>query len=323
MSDAEKASLRNDLSVINADRANVNFAVPGPYTNDADAYANGVDYGEMYRKPDGSLSWNLGDPDAQLYIAAVEVALGTTIELALPAATNPRKIISDFYKAEKDAGRYSLHKRIYLPIYDNLAANAVDAITTTSGTFPISGAVTVAPGYVQGNGTTGYFDSGASLGGVGGSNASGSIWFITPLRVNEINRYEGSNGALTQRASVGTSLSNLSQHLLPSSTNFAGSGVSVGGITIGSTVSSSSRFVKNLSGSTFLTGTNTNTDTTEIPTVNMYFLARNNNNIGLTAPHTEQRGGYGFGLGLTEAQAEGYALNLKSLYESLTGLTLP
>ena len=39
------------------------------------------------------------DPDAKLYIATVEAALGATIEAALPAATNPKKIISDFYKA--------------------------------------------------------------------------------------------------------------------------------------------------------------------------------------------------------------------------------
>jgi hypothetical protein len=264
------------------------------------------------------------DPDAKLYIATVQAALGaTTIEAALPNATNPKKIISDFYKAEKDAGRYSLHKRIFLPIYNNLAANAVDAITRNSGSFPISGAVTVAPGYVQGNGTTGYFDSGASLGGVGGTNASGSIWFITPLRVNGSFRVEGANGGTIERASLITNTSNVAQHVIPSSNSFAGLATTTGGLTIGSTVTTSSRFVKNLSGSTFTTGTDATLDTTAIPAGNLYFLARNNNNIGLTLPHPERRGGYGFGLGLTEVQAEGYALNLKSLYESLTGLILP
>jgi hypothetical protein len=264
------------------------------------------------------------DPDAKLYIATVQAALGaTTIEAALPNATNPKKIISDFYKAEKDAGRYSLHKRIYLPIYNNLAANAVDAITTTSGAFPISGAVTVAPGYVQGNGTTGYFDSGASLGGVGGSNASGSIWAISPLRASSTQRFEGANGGGSERASLGTNTVNIITYLLPSLGSTCDLSGVAGGISIGSTVSTSSRFVKNLSGSTFATTLSTVSDITAIPTCNMYFLARNNNNIGLTSTHTERRGGYGFGLGLTEVQAEGYALNLKTLYESLTGLTLP
>lgn len=264
------------------------------------------------------------DPDAKLYIATVQAALGaTTIEAALPNATNPKKIISDFYKAEKDAGRYSLHKRIYLPIYNNLAANAVDAITATSGSFPISGAVTVAPGYVQGNGTTGYFDSGASLGGVGGTNASGSIWFITPLRVSGVFRVEGANGGAIERASLITNTLNLAQYVHPSTSAFAELATTTGGITIGSTISTSSRFVKNLSGSTFATGINATLDTTAIPAGNLFFLARNNNNAGIIFPHTERRGGYGFGLGLTEVQAEGYALNLKSLYENLTGLTLP
>ena len=261
------------------------------------------------------------DPDAKLYIAAVEAALGATIEIALPSATNPRKIISDFYKAEKDAGRYALHKRIYLPIYNNLAANAVDAITRTSGTF--AGTVTVAPGYVQGNGTTGYFDSGASLGGVGGSNASGSIWFIAPLRAAGTQRFEGANGGGSERASLGTNTVNIAQYLLPSTGSTTDLTGTAGGITIGSTISTSSRFLKNLSGSTFGTTVNTTLDTTAIPTINLFFMARNNNNTGITLAHTERRGGYGFGLGLTQAQAEGYALNLKSLYESLTGLTLP
>jgi hypothetical protein len=262
------------------------------------------------------------DPDAKLYIATVQAALGaTTIEAALPNATNPKKIISDFYKAEKDAGRYSLHKRIFLPIYNNLAANAVDAITRDSGTF--AGTVTVAPGYVQGNGTTGYFDSGASLGGVGGSNASGSIWFITPLRANATLRVEGVNGAIGDRATLLTNIGNVIEYALPSLTTLTSLATSPGGITIGSTITTSSRFVKNLSGSTFGTAANTTLDTATIPTGNLYFLARNNNNDGLIGQHTERRGGYGFGLGLTEVQAEGYALNLKSLYESLTGLTLP
>jgi ATP phosphoribosyltransferase regulatory subunit HisZ len=36
-----------------------------------------------------------------------------------------------------------------------------------------------------------------------------------------------------------------------------------------------------------------------------------------------QMGAYGAGLGLTEAQANGFSLNLKNLYEGLTGIALP
>jgi len=266
------------------------------------------------------------DPDAKLYIATVQAALGaTTIEAALPAATNPKKIISDFYKAEKDAGRYSLHKRIYLPIYNNLAANAVDAITRDSGTFPISGAVTVAPGYVQGNGTTGYFNSNIGLPAVGGSNGNGSMWQIIPQRVLGISRYEGINGPLLERVSIGASSVNFNQFILPSNNSSLTIAISEtsAGILIGSTTSTSSRFIKFLKSEVFTTQANTTIDTSAIPSGNLFFLARNNNDLGINNAHTEQRGGYGFGLGLTEAQAEGYALNLKSLYESLTGIALP
>jgi hypothetical protein len=266
------------------------------------------------------------DPDAKLYIATVQAALGaTTIEAALPNATNPKKIISDFYKAEKDAGRYSLHKRIFLPIYNNLAANAVDAITATSGTFPISGSVTVAPGYVQGNGTTGYFNSNIGLPAVGGSNGNGSMWQIIVQRVPGINRYEGVNGPLLERVSIGASLLDTNQFILPSNNSSLTINISEtsAGILIGSTTSTSSRFVKFLKSEVFTTEANTTIDTSTIPSGNLFFLARNNNNSGILFPHTERRGGYGFGLGLTQAQAEGYVLNLKSLYENLTGFTLP
>jgi len=106
------------------------------------------------------------DPDARLYIAAVEAVLpSNNIATALPNASNPKRIISDFIKAEKAASRWTLHKRIYLPIYANAAASAVDIVSQTSGEFTLSG-VTHAAGYVQGDGTSGYFDF-DSFGGLG------------------------------------------------------------------------------------------------------------------------------------------------------------
>ena len=266
------------------------------------------------------------DPDARLYIAAVETALGTPIATALPSATsNPKRIISDFIKAEKAASRWSLHKRIYLPIYANAAASAIDIVSRTSGTFTGLGSVTHAAGYVQGNGTSGYFDSGVGLPAVSGSNASGSMWAIIPQRVNGIARFEGVNGALAERVSLGSNNVDYSQWLLAStlSATTISTAETSAGIMIGSTISTASRFVKFKKAGAFATQTNTTLDTTSIPSGNLFFLARNNNDSGINNAHTERRGGYGFGLGLTEAQAEGFAANLETLYEGLTGISLP
>lgn len=264
------------------------------------------------------------DPDAKAYITAVEAALGTTIEIALPSASNPKRIISDFIKAEKAASRWTLHKRIYLPIYANAEASAIDMVGRNVGTFTASG-VTHAAGYVNGNGSTGYFDSGIGLPAVGGSNASGSIWQIIPQRVLAIARFEGVNGPGLERVSIGANSSDLNQFILPSNSSSLTIGASEtsAGILIGSTISTSSRFGKFRKAGAFTTVTNTTLDTTVIPSGDLFFLARNNNNLGINNAHVERRGGYGFGLGLTQAQAEGFAANLETLYEGLTGITLP
>jgi len=264
------------------------------------------------------------DPDARLYIAAVEAVLpGNNIATALPNASNPKRILSDFIKAEKAASRWALHKRIYLPIYNNVAASAIDMVSRNVGTF--IGGVTHAAGYVNGDGTSGYFDSGIGLPAVGGSNASGSIWRIIPQRVPGVSRYEGVNGSGAERVSLGTTATDFIQFLLPSVTTFATTSTfeTSAGIEIGSATSTSSRFIKFRKAGAFTTGSSTALDTTVIPSGNLFFLARNNNDLGINNAHTERRGGYGFGLGLTEAQAEGFAANLETIYEGLTGLTLP
>jgi hypothetical protein len=178
---------------------------------------------------------------------------------------------------------------------------------------------------VQGDGFTGYFDSGIGLPAVGGSNASGSMWRIIPQRVTGVSRYEGVNGSGAERVSLGTSAGDFSQFVLPSTTTSAqiATPETSAGIEIGSTTSTSSRFIKFRKAGAFATGSSTALDTTAIPSGDLFFLARNNNDAGITLAHTERRGGYGFGLGLTEAQAEGYAANLETLYEGLTGISLP
>jgi hypothetical protein len=256
------------------------------------------------------------DPDAKGYIDAVVAAGGTV-------SGGQKSAINTFYKTGKSAGWYSSLKRMYLPIWASAAPNAIDMIALGSGTF--NGTVTHGAGFVQGDGLTGYFNSNIGLPAVGGSNGNGSMWQIIPQRAIGINRYEGINGPLLERVSIGSSVANFNQFILPSnnsSLTIAPSETSAG-ILIGSTTSTSSRFVKFLKSGVFTTQANTTTDTSTIPSGNLFFLARNNNDLGISNAHTERRGGYGFGLGLTESQAEAFTLALKNLWEGCTGSVLP
>jgi hypothetical protein len=275
------------------------------------------------------------DDDADAYIAAVEAALGTSIYLALPNATSDAKrIITDFYKAEKDAGRYSLHKRIYLPIYNNLAANAVDAITRTSGTFPISGAVTVAPGYVQGNGTTGYFDFGATPSALGLTLQSASLFALVKTASSQTGS-RGMLGASEGGANIaavllsGTSAGTLiafADASLQVTDGYAGAALSTAnqfGIFIGSRFSGSTRIQRRItSGESLLTSEN-DPDTGTVPTTRNIFSMGFNYAGALNVASNAEFGAYGAGLGMSQSNAAAYTLNLKTLWENLTGLTLP
>jgi hypothetical protein len=93
------------------------------------------------------------DPDARAYIAAVETAGGTV-------SATQRTAVSDFYRAGKSAGWYSSIKRLYLPIWAAAAPNAI--CMTRADQRHVQRHGDSWRGYVQGDGSTGYFDTGGS-----------------------------------------------------------------------------------------------------------------------------------------------------------------
>jgi hypothetical protein len=263
------------------------------------------------------------DPDAKLYIAAVEAALGATIGSALPAATNPKKIISDFYKAEKDAGRYALHKRIFLPIYNNLAANAVDAITKTSGTFVNT--PTTAMGYVKGNGTSQYFRTGfiPSSNFADAQNASIG-WLAVNAATSGTRAHLGSENLITQSLSsvciTGTSLrfdcGNRSQ-----STEILAVADQIGIVISTSFAGRVRQEQRRQSGFSTLADNLLITPGT-LPNIEMYCMARNLDGT-MVLPSDAGYGSWFMNTGMSASNAVGFTANLKTLWENLTGLTLP
>jgi hypothetical protein len=256
------------------------------------------------------------DPDAKAYINTI-VSAGATVTSA------QRNAINTFYKTAKKDGFYTPIKRFYLPIWGVAAPNAVDLITTASGTFV--GGVTHGAGFIQGNGTTGRFDLGVSpdtLGLVDGSASLSTLVYasqvgtgfrvvygvtqVSPARKNlRLSRLGTTTGI-----EFGVGANNASD------TNF-------NGIYIGSETASNSRYsrVRRSGGVTSL-ATNTTSSTGGYPTINAQVMAANNSG-NFANFSSDQIGSAHIGVAMTTTQADAFTAALKTLWETCTGLTLP
>lgn len=107
------------------------------------------------------------DPDAASYIALVEAA-GVSVSAVQIAALNA------FVAGEKSASRWALHRRMYLPIWGNAAANAICMVSGASGSFV--GGISHAAGYWQSDGSTGYFNTAGNMSADGLSTSSGMMF---------------------------------------------------------------------------------------------------------------------------------------------------
>jgi hypothetical protein len=262
------------------------------------------------------------DPDAAAYIAAVEAAGGTVTATQSGA-------INAFIIAEKAASRWTSHKRMYLPIWAVAAANAIDMITRTSGTFV--GGMTHTAGYVTTDGTTGHFLSDVSPSGAGCTLDGTGVFALTTgasaLNLINTQRYFGA-----QASSNSTRLFLAGSH---NSARFASIGMnntlfftdfSAGdqrGVQFLGRNTSLSRFVL-LRASSLLSNSQLSLSSAINSTTPMCWLAGNNNGaISGYAPNTARLGAAGMTDGMSQATAEAFTLQLKALWETCTGQTLP
>jgi len=242
------------------------------------------------------------DPDAAAYIAAVEAA-GATVTGA------QRTAIDTFYLAAKADSYYTSLKRLYLPIWGVTAANAIDMISLTSGTF--NGGVTHGAGFVQGNGTTGYFDFGVSP--IAQGLSVGDHFLIALSYTAETDGLECIVGA-----SDGSGDLSLFNYLYDSGTDRINYGaVITTGVIIGSQIGSDKKVFRRLT-SGFTTLESRTIAPAGSVSASMYSIARG------TQWHCDNKLGlYGIGLGLSAATATNFSTHLKNLWETCTGLTLP
>jgi len=263
------------------------------------------------------------DPDARAYIAAVEAVLpGNSIETALPNASNPKRIISDFIKAEKGASRWFLHKWINLTIFNNSAAGSIDMVARNVGQFALSG-VTHAAGYVQGDGSSGYFDTLINW------NTFATVDDATIGTINLTGHGVANSSSIGVGVTVGTSISCSSENsaIVPRAA-WAGAGVIRGaigtnGIQMASRYGEVTRMIRR-SSSGITEDTNSAALTASVLNSPISIMARRNSTgISFTHYSNAQIGGGIISLGMDSTQLAAYSLALKNLYESLTGLTLP
>ena len=268
-----------------------------------------------------SLAYQLGkrsgglDPDAKAYIAAVETA-GATV------TSGQKKAINTFVKTGKSDGWYSSLKRLYLPIWASAAPNAVDMIELGSGTF--NGTVTHSAGYVQGDGSTGYFNLGIGGLSAGLTSASALLFSLTyeadpdTAAAWNIGTISGAPGLLLGKG-FGTAASG---RVTNTGASLSGGVLTETGILTMSATSDSSRsFRRRISSGASSLDTSAGESAFTLINTSIYALARNFG--GINQPTVAKLGSYGIGTGLDDTATDAFSLALKNLWETSTGLTMP
>jgi hypothetical protein len=263
------------------------------------------------------IPWNNTDPDAAAYIAAVVAAGGTV-------SGGQRSAINSFCKTGKSDGWYSSLKRMYLPIWGVAAPNAICMTSLTSGTFV--GGVTHGAGYVQGNGSTGYFNTGfnPSTGGLTNANAwIGSLWYnLTAICQNGV--FSAGNSTLIHSFYVPDGIRS---EICGSTRRYDSN--------LGSLANCAGIFSANRSGETLrhrllrTSGLTVDVDISStpqgaMPNGNYYLMARNRLDTASVNQFGQQRSGaYWIGDAPSGDLDESFVASLKNLWENTTGLTLP
>lgn len=263
----------------------------------------------------------IGLDHATLGYLGVIRATGVTVTSAQQNA------IDAFIVAEKDASRWDSHKRLYLPIWGNAAANAICLKTCLSGTFvnsPTHGA-----GFVQGNGTTSYFNTGISPTTAGFTSTSAHMYALVfqadsrtdpRMMIGARNNNVPANGECSIYQGSTTVLSSLLGRVAAVPVVFLTVAARTGVIHANRNAAQGLILSHRR---TTVARTTAATSTGEISTSNISAMAITegaSRNLFTNA----RLGAYGFGLGLpNNTSVDAFTSNLKTLWETCTGLTLP
>ena len=262
------------------------------------------------------------DADAASYISLLS-AQGVTVTGAQTSA------IDAFYVTGKSEGWYSDLKRMYLPIWAAAGPNAIDLIGGTSGTF--NGSMTHGSGFVTGDGSSSYFDVGATSATMGIS--TGDAFIMRGIHIDGSDNHDACGVAQTSTISALAMLNFAAGHASEGHTYFrhpssaaqvliTGQGTDYRGIYIGSSTSTTARFLmRRRSGGTTVVS-NTLLSTQTIYNISPYFMGRHLGSGAVNSPTAGSELAWALGTGMTEAQAGDFTAALETMWETCTGLTL-
>lgn len=256
----------------------------------------------------------LQDPAAADYIALVRAA-GATVN------SNQVGEINNFYRTAKSTGYYTSLKRLYFPIWGVAAANAIDMISLTSGTFV--GGVTHATGYIQSNGTTGYLTANGKMNQIWSSSNSISFGVLAKTRNTlQFKAYVGTAGSYPNNYAL------LGANSPPSAYEayLIGASTALGVVTSGgqgALVSldwdgTTRRLIERYAGTNTTRSTNTIANAAGLTAVDVYF---NNGVFGQIGNFQMGAGWCADSLGVTNSGL--FLAHLQTLWQNTTGLTLP
>lgn len=239
-----------------------------------------------------------------------------------------RQAIDKFIRSEIASGRWgALVPSLFVPVWGVAAANALDWVRSSSGTFV--GGSTHASGYWQSNGTTGYLDSGASPSGLGMTASGGGFVYLSPAWVTPEPAFSvGVQGGTSAIAAVVQWFSATGVRIIYNDT---GTGLLAQGAAASSFVvgllsfqrAGGQRFIRRrvLSGVSSL-ASNTSANSGTVPNLNIFWGAYNNNGV-VSGPSTVRFSAMAATRGLSTLQSDEYTANLATLYTNLTGNALP
>jgi hypothetical protein len=257
------------------------------------------------------------DPDAAAYINLVAASVSVS--------TVQRNAINAFVKAEKLAGRWTSLKRLYLPIWANATANRICMVSRSASGF-FTGGMTHAAGYVQGNGSNGYFDSNVNFNTLATTDSqmvfglvyvadTGTTYKTVVIAGEAANQAWITWGLISDQMRADNGGRDVFVDGDPTPTNVR---ANCRGIYINNRRSSTSgNFTVRYSGGFSTLGTFSATPSAGVPNATFkamgYSEASQRTNACM--------GAYGCGLGIASPSA--FSANLKTLWETCTGLTLP
>jgi hypothetical protein len=238
------------------------------------------------------------------------------------ATTRQRLAVNTFILGEKAAGRWTAIKRLYLPVWASAMGNAIDLITRTSGTWV--GSVNHAAGYVQGDGSTGYLNTGLSPSAAGMTATSAMIGALRTTATGTGTLIGSMGPAVT--LPVRSTEAGGSHYF--DFTNFVGGRLvnanldAVPGIltcrAFGTALTTRARDSTGIvSSATATAGALDAINTSAI------FVLGENNDGALANPCADRVGAAFFGLGMSDSDDAAFSLNLRTLWETLTGQQLP